>query len=247
MEATRKELQKHTTKVNAVLQETCDASAPAPLVRLIDGTISLATSCPSALSREVVTDLGVREIALRLPIPDGRNPRFWIAMQEQWDWKSKNRVCFRECGLRLYVGDRTEEAVQFLRLEWAAPICDNNGVESYQGKHAGHPHWHVDRPALIGQEEYFRSLDALTAPAFAQQGEAEEFNGEVAQVGVHKQPLFDFSWLQQMHLPARAQWMDSVWDGRQVPGPHQCQPNSLDELSRWGSGALRYVAGELPR
>jgi hypothetical protein len=241
MEATRTELKEHTKRINAVLLETCDASDPAPLVHLADGTIALATSCPTALRREVTTDLGLREIALRLPIPDTRHPRFWIAMQEQWEWKSRYRACFRQCGLRLYVGDRSEEAVQFLRLEWVAPTCNDDGSRIYEGKHAGHPHWHVDRSALVGQEDYARSLESPTAPAPG----AEEFTEAAASAPA--QPLLDFSWLQYMHLPARAQWMLLEWDGRQVPGPHQCEPENLDELTHWWAGALRYFSTELPR
>jgi len=245
MEVTRTELQKHVAKVNAVLQETCDASDPAPLVQLVDGTITLAPSCPAALCRQVTTDLGVREIALRLPIPDPRSPRFWVAMHEQWNWKGRHRVCFNQCGLRLYVGDRSEDAIQFLRLEWAAPILDDDGIASYQGKHAGHPHWHIDRSALAGQEDYVRSLEILTTPR--SQGGPEEFSVATVQNDAPFQPLLDFSWIKDMHLPARAQWMHTEWDGFKVPGPHQCEPTSLDELTHWWIGALRYVSAELPR
>lgn len=242
MEATLTELRKHATRVNAVLQETCDASNPAPLVHLIDGTITLSPSCPVALRREVTTDLGLREIALRLPIPDARHPRFWVAMQEQWKWKSKHRVRFMECGLRLYVGERNEEAIQFLRLEWVAPTFDDSGIQIYQGAHAGHPHWHVDRSALLGKEDYLRSLDILTAPA-AQAG-AEEFNESAALVA----PLLDFSWLQRMHLPAQAGWMHPPsWDGHTIPGPHQSEPDSVAGLEHWWAGALRYVSAEIPK
>jgi hypothetical protein len=241
MEAKRTELQEHTTRINAVLQEICDASDPAPLVHLVDGTISLATSCPSHLRREVTTDLGVREIALRLPIPDTHDPRFWIAMHEEWEWTSKHKARFFQCGLRLYMGSRSEEAVQFLRLEWVAPTL-HDGVQSYQGTHAGHPHWHVDRSALIGPEESFLSLETLTAPT----PQVEEFNEITSSGTVLTQPLLDFSWLHNIHLPARAQWMQLEWDGNQVPGPHQCEPNNLNELVRWWDGALRYVSIELP-
>ena len=197
MEATRTELQEHTQRINAILQETCDASHPAPLIHLTDRIIALAPSCPPPLRREVTTDLGVREIALRLPIPDTRNPRFWIAMQEQWEWRSKHRACFVQCGLRLYMGERSEEAVQFLRLEWVAPTL-HGGVQSYQGIHAGHPHWHVDRSALIGEEESRRSLEILTAPA--PQIEAEEFSETAILGSPAALPLLDFSWLQYIHL-----------------------------------------------
>jgi hypothetical protein len=245
MEATPTELRNHAGRINAVLQDTCDAPDPAPLVHLNDGIIALATSCPRALCREVTTDLGLRELALRLPIPDSRNPRFWIAMQEQWKWKSKHKVCFVECGLRFYVGERSEEAMQFLRLEWVAPISDDDGIQIYQGKHAGHPHWHIDRAALVGQEEHLRSLEALTAPA--PQGETEEFSEATTSATAAAQPILDFSWLRNIHLPARAEWMQLEWDGNQVPGPHQCEPNSLDELTHWWAGALRYLSTELPR
>jgi len=244
METTRKELQDHAHRINAVLQETCDASDPAPLVHLTEGTIALATSCPSTLRREVTTDLGLREIALRLPIPDAHNPRFWIAIHEQWEWKSKHKAFFVQCGLRLYMGERSEEAIQFLRLEWVAPTL-YGGVKSYQGTHAGHPHWQVDRSALIGPEESFRSLESLTAPA--QVEEVEEFSEAATSVSATTQPLFDFSWLRNIHLPAQARWMQLEWDGNEVPGPHQCEPNTLDELSHWWTGALRYVSTELPR
>src|SRR5438874_943010 len=118
MEASPKELRQHVTRINVVLQDTCNASAPAPLVNLVNAAITLAPSCPTALSRRVTTDLGVSEIALRLPIPDAKHPRFWIALHEQWQWKSVHKLYFDNCGLRLYMGDSGEQAVQFLRLEW---------------------------------------------------------------------------------------------------------------------------------
>jgi hypothetical protein len=238
------ELKQHATRINAVLQETCDTSHPAPLVQESDGIIALAASCPSALSRTVTTDLGGRELALRLPIPDASNPRFWIVIQEQWEWKtkkSKYKVYFRACGLRLYAGDRSEEAVQFLRLEWVAPTFGDDKIPVYQGTHAGHPHWHVDKSALVGQEAYLRSLEIQTAL------QVEEFSEAATSISATAQPLLDFSWLQNIHLPARAHWMQLEWDGQHVPGPHQCEPDSLNELANWWAGSLRYVSTELRR
>ena len=243
MQTTPAELRKHASRINAVLLETSDASDPAPLLNLVDGTIALATSCPSALCREVTTDLGRRELALRLPIPDANHPRFWVGLQEHWKWKSRRKLSFIECGLRLYLGERDEEAIQFLRLEWVAPSFED-GIQIFQGEHAGHPHWHVDRSALVGQEDYLRSLDILTTPA---PQEAEEFSDAIA-LPTRAQPLLDFSWLHKMHLPAQAGWMHPPsWDGRTIPGPHQSEPASLAELELWWAGALRYFAAELPR
>ena len=244
MDATPTALQKHAAEVNALLLEICEASDPAPLIELADdGSIALAKSCPAALRREVTTDFGSREIALRFPIPDTVNPRFWIAIQERWTWKGKHKLSFIQCGLRLYMGEKAQEATQFVRLEWVAPTCDKNGIQNYKPKHAGHPHWHVDRSALVGQEEYLQLLEILSAPAPG--GGAEEFSSATAATSTRL--LFDFSWLQDVHFPARAQWMETNWDGQQVPGPHQCEPNNLDELTHWWAGALRYFSTELPR
>ncbi len=244
MEASPTELRQHVTRINAVLQETCNASAPAPLVHLDDTIITLATSCPAALSRKVTTDLGVSEIALRLPIPDAKHPRFWIALHERWRWKSVHRLCFDNCGLRLYMGGISEEAIQFLRLEWVAPTT-HDGTQAYQGTHVGHPHWHIDRSALVGSEEYLLSIEKLTTPL--PKAEIETFSESSAVLTTPEKPCFDFSWLQKVHLPAQAQWMRSEWDGRQVPGPHQCEPGKLIELANWWAGAVRYVSAELPR
>jgi hypothetical protein len=208
MDVKHADLPKHATRINVVLKEICDTSHPAPLIQESDGVISLATSCPPALSRTVTTDLGGRELALRLAIPDARNPRFWIAMREEWEWrpkKNKHRVYFRACSLRLYAGDRSEEAVQFLRLEWVAPDSGEDGMPIYQGTHAGHPHWHVDKSALVGQEAYLRLLEIETAPA----PQVEEFSEATIAVSSEAKPFCDLSWLQKIHLPARAA-MDAV-------------------------------------
>ena len=238
LEATPTKLQKHASEVNAVLRKICEASNPAPIVTLSEDVITLAKSCPPELCRQVATDFGVPEIALRLP----GNPRFWIGIHEKWGWKKPHRLFFIQCGLRLYIGERSEQAIQCIRLEWVAPTYDNNGAESYEGKHAGHPHWHIDQSALFGQEDYVRSLESLTAPV-SKTG-PEVFSGAIPDAPLR--PLIDSSWLQGIHFPARAQWMQSEWDGLQVPGPHQCEPNDLDELTNWWAGALRYFSTELP-
>jgi hypothetical protein len=249
MEVKPTELKAHVTKINAVLQDVCDVSNTGPLVQQqTDGTITVSASCPRALCKEVITDFGVREFALRLPIPNADQARFWIALHERWAWKSKRRVFFRECGLRLYLADPGEEAVNLLRLEWVAPTSNFDGPPIYPGKHAGHPHWQIDRSALTGQEDYLRSLEALTAPESESQLGLEDFSETTIASGSTQPPfLHDCSFLRNMHLPAQAEWMKLEWDGYKIPGPHQCEPNSLEELGRWWSGALRYFLAELPR
>ncbi len=151
------------------------------------------------------------------------------------DGERQHKCSFIQCGLRLYIGERAEQAIQCVRLEWVAPTSDSNGADNYEGKHAGHPHWHIDQSALFGQEDYVRSLESLTAPV--PQTGPEDFSGVMPEPS---RPLIDFSWLQRIHFPARAQWMQSEWDGLKIPGPHQCEPNTLDELTHWWAGALRY-------
>jgi hypothetical protein len=248
MEAKPRELQNHVTKINAILQEVCDASNVGPLVEELDGAITVAASCPKPVSREVTTELGRIELALRLPIPSGDQPRYWVALHERWSWKGKHKISFRDCGLRLYIAEEGEEAVQLLRLEWVAPSLDLDGVLIYPARHAGHPHWQIDRSALTGPEDYLRSLEALTAPALAPQLGSEEFSEATIPDAPQRLPLVhDCSFLQDMHFPAQAQWMNLEWDGRKIPAPHQCEPTNLEELNRWWAGALRYFSAELPR
>jgi len=249
MEAKRAQLKDHASIIAAVLRDVCDASNTGPLVQESDESgniVIVITHSNKPLSRLVTTDLGLREPALRLPIPDAHQPRYWIGLHERWEWKSAHRIRFRDCGLRLYVGGENEEAVQVLRLEWVAPTSNPNGELIYSGKHAGHPHWHIDRSALVGPEDYWRSLESLTAPPLEPQPDLEVFSE--ASVSVRPAQLrliHDCSWVQELHLPAHAGWMLSEWDGHTIPGPHQCEPESIARLEHWWAGALRYFASEL--
>jgi hypothetical protein len=241
MEAKLTELNGHTKGINAALTEVCIASNPGPLVRM-DGLI-ISTFNSGTLSRRVTTDLGSSEFAVRLPIPDANEPRFWIAMHERWKYKNKRTIRFLDCGLRLYIGPRDEEAVQVLRLEWVAPTADPDGIPIYEGKHAGHPHWHIDRAALVGPEDYLRSLAILTAPDL--QPGVQDFGESTARPG--RRFVYDCSWILRMHLPAQARWMDQEWKSDEIPGPHQSEPSDIAALGRWWAGSLRYFAAELPK
>jgi hypothetical protein len=244
MEAKLTDLPHHLTVINSTLMEVCRTSVASPLVtdREEQGMIVVNTFDHGSLSRKVQTDLGSSEVALRLPIPDVAKPRFWIAMHEQWAPISRHRIRFHECGLRLYLGSVDEDAIQIVRLEWVAPTKDPEGVPSYQGKHAGHPHWHIDRGALVGPADYLHSLDVLTTPDA--ESEMEDFSSaEVS--GEPARPRLDCSWLQNVHLPAQARWAELLWDGQEIPGPHQNEPSNIQGLTNWWSGALRYFSTEL--
>jgi hypothetical protein len=241
MEAKLTELNGHTKGINAALTEACIVPSSGPLVRVNDLIVSTFNS--GTLSRRVTSDLGSSEFAVRLPIPDANEPRFWIAMHERWGYKNKLTVRFLDCGLRLYVGSRDEEAVQVMRLEWVAPKPDHKGIPVYDGKHAGHPHWHIDRAALVGPEDYLRSLDILTAPD--SQNELQDFSESTARP--ERRFVYDCSWIMRMHLPAQARWMDLEWKNSEIPGPHQSEPSDIAALGRWWAGSLRYFAAELPK
>jgi hypothetical protein len=236
------ELEGHVRALNNVLAEICDSPRVQRLVGESDGIVAVM-SLSAPLGRRVTTDLGRTEIALRLPVPDPAQPRYWIGLHELWEWKNKRTVQFRESGIRLYVGRADEDVLQFLRLEWIAPTEDPDEKVVYAGSHAGHPHWHIDRSALVGPEEQLRSLEALTTP----DRPIEEFSEATVSIGATATRLiYDCSWLQKMHLPAHASWMLRRWDGRVLPAPHQCEPESLTGLGSWWAAALRYLIAELP-
>jgi hypothetical protein len=246
MEAKRTELPRHVTRINSVLMEICRAPVASPLFKDLEdqGAIVVNTFDHGPLSRRVLTDLGSSEVALRLPIPDVDRPRFWIALHERWAPISRHKIRFRDCGLRLYVGSADKDAIQILRLEWVAPTEDPEGIQSYQGKHAGHPHWHIDRAALVSPADFLNSIQVLTAPA--EESEVEDF-GSTTISGEPTGPRLDCSWLQYVHLPAHARWAQLAWDGQEIPGPHQSEPSSIQELTNWLTGALRYFSSELSR
>src|SRR5216683_1315412 len=107
MEAKSKELSDRVSSLNAVLQDICDVPSSQHLVREDNGSI-FVIPLPAPLARKVTTDLGGTEVALRLPIPDAEQPRYWVALHELWTWKAKHTIQFQHCGIRLYVGERDE-------------------------------------------------------------------------------------------------------------------------------------------
>jgi hypothetical protein len=245
MDVKRTDLENHVTAIATVLVEVCRASKSERLVRAYDEsgkTVVRITDWTVTRSRTVTTDLGQSEPALELPVP-ANQPRLWLGLHERWETRGKRKIRFRDCGLRIYIGARDEEAVQVLRLEWVAPDLDPDGAAVYDGTHAGHPHWHVDRAALVGQDECLRSQETLTAPEL--QSDVEVFRH--AACGTPRRLVHDCAWLRRMHLPAQAGWMHGEWDAHKVPGPHQSEPGSMKELDHWWAGALRYLMTELPK
>ena len=252
MEAKRSELSDHATGIARVFASIWGIKLLAPLIQPYDfgdrGEITItifggAEHSSSPPRRIVTTDLGRSETVVGLPFSGTNEPKFWIGVHESWAAMSKHKVCFLGCGLRVYVGEPSEGSRQFLRLEWVAPEIDKDGVTVYEGAHAGHPHWHIDRAALVGPEERWRSLELLTSPVLSEPS-IEVFGVESAPL----EPLpivQDLSWLSNVHLPAQAQWMHHNWNGQALPAPHQSAPTGLQMLKHWWEGSLRYLYAEL--
>jgi hypothetical protein len=251
MEAKRSKMSEHASGIAQVLASLCGVKLISPLVGPYEYaasgeiviTIVAGVPNPSLPQRKVTTDLGRTETVLGLPIPDSNQPKFWIGLNESWVFLSKHKVGFRDCGIRVYMGSTDEDSSQFLRLEWVAPDVAKDGTEVYQGAHAGHPHWHIDRAALVGPEERFRSLELLTAP-IVQEAPVEFFSGGATRPETPRL-VQDLSWLGGVHLPVQAEWMHHNWNGQVLPAPHQSAPKALEMLTSWWEGSLRYVFAEL--
>ena len=248
MEVKRDELKDHARNIARVFASICEIKLLEPLIQPnefgagVTITIVGAGADSSPPRRIVTSDLGNSETVIGLPVASTKEVKFWIGLHESWRAVSKRRVAFLQCGLRLYVGEPSEPGRQFLRLEWVAPEIDKDGLAVYHGAHAGHPHWHIDRAALVGPEERWRSLELLTAPVSDPPVEVfgvESFMLETPSVAQ------DLSWLSGVHLPAQAQWMHLNWDGQFLPGPHQSTPTNLEMLRNWWEGSLRYIFAEL--
>jgi hypothetical protein len=238
MEGKSDQLANHVAKISAILQKECKISS-GPLVIDQDLQITIPNG-PMPPFRKVTTDFGSIESALELPISTQHHQRkYWIGLHEGWAPKSRHRIRFDRCSLRVYVGSTNQEPAHFLRLEWVAPEADS-GV--YQGKHAGHPHWHIDRAVLAGSKTLARSLEE---PAPVQDAVVEEFDAlTVSREHSQEEDLVDCSWVQSIHLPAQAGWVKK-WNGMDVPGPHQSEPDNFEALENWWTGAVRYFVHEL--
>lgn len=251
MQARKREVEEHTAQISRVLAKVCELTPTRPLVRLLSGqgglhtgqvVLSVGGAIPVHSARTVTSDLGITEEVVALPVPSADSPRYWLGLHEEWAPSGRNKLDFVQCGLRLYVADLGANAAQMLRLEWVAPE-KIGGTEVFHGNRAAHPHWHIDRAALIGPFEFERSLEMITAPTCVP--ELESFDESAINVNMPVDLSYDCSWLPKFHLPAQSGWMTALWDGQLVPGPHQNAPLTLEYLSRWWTGSLYYVAAEI--
>lgn len=238
MECKSSQFANHVAEISKILQRECHISE-AGLVVHQDFQIKIRGG-PTPLFRPVTTEFDVLEYALELPISTQSHQRkYWVGLHEAWKpLRSKHKISFSRCSLRLYVSANQEEPAHFLRLEWVAP---EDGI--YQGRHAGHPHWHVDRVVLAGSKVLARSFE--DPPPESGAPAVEEFGPLAASEPIQQgYSEFDCSWIQKIHLPAQAGWIKK-WRGTEVPGPHQSEPDNFEALENWWSGSLRYFVHEL--
>lgn len=246
----RDKLRDHVAVISRTVAIACGGTPSGPLLEDTDGGgrvvigVRPRVHIPGISVREVTSDLGSNESVIGLPVP-GASPPLWLGLHETWEHvqRPQNTVAFVDCGLRVYLGQLERTAAQILRLEWVAPKTDGAGAVSYPGRHAGQPHWHIDRAALFDALEYQQLIERLTSPA-EPQPHIEVFDLDVTSVNVDRID-YDCSWLPNVHFPAQSGWMCSRWDGVTTPGPQQSVPTSLDALQNWWEGAMNYIIAEL--
>lgn len=250
MEASKRDVEAHFSTVGKALADACRLRAYAPLFLShsdpSEETLVARVHARSALREGdyaiVLSDLSISEEVVALP--GLGSTQYWLGLHEAWRRKKRTNV-FLQGGLRVYIGT-PPDAVQIIRLEWFAPQRTSEGATLFDGAHAGHPHWHVDRAALSSQSDYTRSLEQLTAPTPIAGGEVVEvFDPAALRDEAPSRPVYDCSWLPSLHLVAHAGWMLHEWDGHEQPGPHQSEPTTAKALTNWWLGALRYVALEI--
>jgi hypothetical protein len=238
MEGKRDQFARHTATISAILQSECKISEAGPLVIDHEFQIAIPNRAMPPF-RQVTNDSGIVSCVLELPISTKRHQRkYWVGLHESWALVSRHKIRFSQCSLRLYVGGPNQDPTQFLRLEWVAPDADSG---KYPGEHAGHPHWHIGRTVLAESTALMSTLEGSVPD---QDPAVEEFG---ALTGPREPPqgedFVDWSWVQNIHLPAQAGWIKK-WNGTDIPGPHQSEPDNFEALENWWAGALRYFVHE---
>src|ERR1017187_3696675 len=108
----------HAKEISAILQRECGISGAGSLV--VDQNFQITIrSGPMPQFRPVTTEFGRLEYALGLPVSTQSHQRkYWVGLHEAWKpTRSKHKISFSQCSLRLYVNSTTQELAHFLRLE----------------------------------------------------------------------------------------------------------------------------------
>ncbi|MDE2106066.1 MAG: hypothetical protein KGL39_53075 [Patescibacteria group bacterium] len=184
----------------------------------------------------VISDRGNTEYAAVLL----QEPVFLaFAFSEVWQvleyTKQKATYRFEHLRLRFYAANDNKGAVrQLLRMEWESEKCRDKeeGIWSFDGDWAAHPHLQVDRTGV----DPFQSL--ITAP-FERVDEATETPAEMPA----GEPIK--GWFSKLHLPLHAPWHKLPYKGFDRPYCHQLKPNAPSDLTNWLCWAAGYIRREI--
>lgn len=237
MEAKKKDVERHAGRVGAALADACNVKRGGGVFKSESSGLYFTISPPAEQVAEATTSLGRREYVLALPRLGARRG-FFLGAHEEWEPVGrKNRLRFRACALRVYVGTDDASPAPLARLEWVAGREDKEGVIAYAGGHAGHPHWQVDENVLAPPHPDLALDISATVEDFAPDDLGEDRAG-ISTDG--------FTWFGRLHLPAHGGWMEKAWgEDAGVPGPHQNTPERIEQLDLWWRGSIRYIVAEL--
>lgn len=169
----------------------------------------------------------------------------YFGYNEEWQpASSRNQIEFVSSNLRFVVSGVEEMPDLRFRLEWAGAMTDQ-GVVSYPGVGAAHPHWQIDIDEgwLDGRNPTSGSLAPIEIdlePAL----EVVELDAPVTAPPVSPPISPTLASFHHLHLPARTLWHDLLCVMPDGAAPQQHTPESEDEIDRWVISALRYLRSE---
>jgi hypothetical protein len=167
---------------------------------------------------------------------------------EQWEPYGRDLLQFASSNLRFAIAGIADGVPDLrFRLEWAGGTTQD-GIVSYPGMGAAHPHWQFDVdggwfpvPGAVGVMES-EVIDVALEP------EVEDIDlvganvvPPALQTATLGATLVSFH---RLHLPARAMWHQMLCDMPGIASPQQHTPASEEEIDRWLISALRYLAHE---
>jgi hypothetical protein len=196
-------------------------------------------------------NLGTAARVIPLGEHEGATPGWWLSWYEKWrPIGQKHKVEFDSTGITFFFGLRGQQKLQVLRAEWVGP--DASGV--FDGKHAAHPHWHIDTPIWAAA----RQIGA--APAFTGQPNDSIFIGDVDAPATDSEPFVapenEFPGsdtrttpdLSKLHLAMIATWQNTKFlPPSSALTSHQASPESTSMIQNWLASTCAYAALELRR
>jgi hypothetical protein len=168
----------------------------------------------------------------------------WLGYREEWaeEKRGAKHLSFNLSSLTIHFGARNNVyKPQIFRAEWAG--LSWNGTEFRQlPEKAGHPHWQFDGMESFGAEEEDAAAELLAVLKLEEnEGEAKEFTPD----NLSRSDLRSLVALQEIsrvHFPSAACWWKVKPDDA-----HAHRPKNVQELRKWLTCTLKYVADELSR